>query len=191
MNRKSWRWPSAGLLIFLVAGAGAPTPARPQELPDEARVTATTWLLKDCAAGEQDQLSAILRKYREQLEPFFMNALNAGPEPQLLAALEETVSNRFERRQEALKNGRGLGISDSDLQAARKVTREEYLAGQKEDFVVSYKSHAVAGLGVVGAAKARAALSELSADGTSPLQGSAQQALRQLQTKTGPVVPAR
>ena len=168
--------------VLLMTGIAKPAVALQRGPVPEALKAAQTWLLKDCDVGEQDQLSVILRKYKDQLEPFFTNALNAGPDAQLLAKVEQAASARFDLRQEALKTGRGLGVSAEGLAAARKMTRQEYIAGEKENFVTSYKSGAVAALGVVGGDNARAVLSALAADVNSPLQGTARQALLQLQT---------
>jgi hypothetical protein len=154
---------------------------RGQPVP-EAIKAAQTWLLKDCDVGEQDQLSVILRKYKDQLEPVFINAIKAGPDAQLLAKVEHAASARFDLRQEALKTGRGLGVSADALAAARAMTRQEYIASEKEDFVTGYKSGAIAALGVVGGDNARAVLSALAADVNSPLQESAEEALSQLKT---------
>jgi len=159
--------------------------ASAQVLPPEAQLAGDTWLLKACDIGEQGQLSAVLRKFKPQFEIFFLNALNNGPSPQLLMENEAAASRRFDLRQEALKTGKGLGLSEADLQAARMTTREQYLAHEREDFVVSYKSRAVGGLGVVAGEKGKTALQALAADQNSPLQGSAQQALLKLQTTSG------
>jgi hypothetical protein len=156
--------------------------ASAQVLPPDAQMAGNKWLVKACDVGEKDQLSDVLRKFKPQFEVFFLDALNNGPPPQLLSENEAAASKRFDQRLEALKTGKGLGLSQAELQAARAMTLEQYLAHEKEDFVTSYKSRAVGGLGVVDGEKGKAALNALAADQKSPLQGSAQQALLQLQT---------
>jgi hypothetical protein len=157
------------------------TPAFAQ-LPPDAQPAGNTWLLKACDLHEQDQLSPVLRKFKSEFEEFFLNALENGPPPQLLADVETTASKTFDLRQQALKTGKGLGLSEADLQAARAITREQYLARARNDFVTSYKSRAVGGLGVVAGERGKAVLRAIASGQASPLQGSAQQALLQLQT---------
>lgn len=152
------------------------------QLPREAQLAGDTWLSKACDVGEKDQLSDVLRKFKPQFELFFLNALNNGPAPQLLKEIESAASMIYDLRREALKTGRGLGLSETDLQAAQRITREQYAAHEKENFVISYKSRAVAGLGVVAGQKGKEVLRALAADRNSPLQISARQALLQLQT---------
>ncbi len=152
------------------------------QLPPDAQAAADTWLLKSCSQGEQDQLTDVLRKYKTQFETFFLNALQSGPPSALVSQVEAAASKAFDLRRQALKTGNGLGLSPAQLDAARKVTREQYVAGERDNFIISYKSRAVGGLGIVAGERGRAALRALAADGASPLQGSAQQALLQLQS---------
>jgi len=179
------------LAICLLAVCAGLNGALAQILPPEAQAAGATWLLKACDVAEQDQLSAVLRKFKQQFEQFFLSALNDGPPAQLLAEQAAEASRRFDLRQEALKTGKGLGLSDAELKAARMVTREQYLAREKDDFVISYKSRAVGGLGVVAGDKGKAVLVALATDRNSPLQGSAQQALLQLQAGTGNAQPKK
>lgn len=170
------------LLVVAMLGAGLYVTRAFAQLPPEAQSAGDTWLMKACDLGETDQLSPILRKFKPQFELFFLNALDSGPAPQLLKQNETAASKIFDLRQAALKTGKGLGLSEADLQAMRMITREQYLAHEKENFVISYKSRAVGGLGVVAGEKGKAVLRALAADQNSPLQSSAQQALLELQT---------
>ena len=173
------------LVAFALGASSCRAPRAPQPLPEEARTAGTTWLVISCGLGERNQLEAILVRYKAELEPFFLEALDKGPDPKLAAGVQQAASTRFELRQEALKTGKGLGLSDADLQAAREVTREQYLAQEHEDFILRYRSQAVAALGIVDGAKGRAALEALARDQNSPLNGSAQEALRHLQEPGG------
>jgi hypothetical protein len=170
------------LLAVTILVAGFCLPRAFAQLPAVAQSAGDTWLMKACDLGETDQLSPVLRKFKSQFELFFLNALDNGPAPQILKQVEAAASKTFDLRQAALKAGKGLGLSEADLQAARIITREQYLAHEKTNFVVSYKSRAVGGMGVVAGEKGKAVLRTLAADRNSPLQGSAQQALLQLQT---------
>ena len=155
------------------------------QLPPEAQAAGDAWLQKDCSVGEQDRLSPVLRKFKEQFEPFFLDALNNGPPPQLLNQIEATASKIFDLRKAVLQTGKGVGLSGADLEAIRRVTREQYIAQERGNFVISYKSRAVAGLGIAAGDRGKAALRALAADSLSPLQGLAREALSQLQTAPG------
>ena len=155
------------------------------QLPPEAQLAGETWLLKDCSVGEQDQLGPVLRKFKAQFELFFLNAANNGPAPQRLMEVEAAASKRFQLIQDTLKSGKRGGLSEADLQRVRAITLAQYVALERENFVLSYKSRAVGGLGVVAAERGRAVLRALASDPNSRLQGSAQQALLQLQASSG------
>jgi hypothetical protein len=169
-------WLTMALFFFNVIQDTAPA----QVLPPEARLAGNVWLLKACDVAEQDRLSAILRNFKTQFEAFFMDALDKGPDAQQLNEAEAAASKVFELRQEKLRTGKGLGLNQAQIQAARMVSREQYLARAKDDFVISYKARAVGGLGVVAGDKGVAVLRALAADSNSPLQISAEQALLQL-----------
>src|SRR5205807_7359306 len=134
------------------------------QAPDEAQKAADTWLVKNCDEGEQHELEAILAKYKTQLEPVFLQALDQGPDAKKIAAAQTDAARQFQKRQEALKTAKGLGLSDADLKAARAVTSEQYLAQQKDDFILRYRSQAVAALGVVDGALGKAKLRLLAQD---------------------------
>jgi hypothetical protein len=179
-KQRTRRFPALAIL-----GAGICLVKVFAQLPPDAQSAGDTWLRKDCSVGEQDQLSPTLRKFQTQFEAFFLDAFNNGPPAQLVREVETTASKTFELRQGALKTGKGLGLSEADLQALRMVTREQYIAGEKEKYSISYKSRAVAGLGIVAGDRGKAALRALAADPLSPLQGIAQDALSQLQPAPG------
>ena len=119
------------LLVVGVLGAGFYVMRAFAQLPPEAQSTGDTWLMKACDVGETDQLSPVLKKFPTQFEQFFLNALNNGPAPQLLTQIEAAASKIFDLRREALKTGKGLGLSETDLQAARRITREQYIAHER------------------------------------------------------------
>jgi hypothetical protein len=177
ISKIAWFWVTAVLLAAGITG---------QNLPDEARNAATTWLLRDCDVDASTDLEAVLRKYNTQLEPLFLTALRDGPDARLLQALEVGAARRFLVRQEALKTGAGLGLSDKELAEARSLTREQYIEQQKQDFVLRYKSQAISGLGIVSGTNGKSALQAIANDAAAPLYGSAKIALRQIQNGQRP-----
>lgn len=173
------------LWVMVVVEAGLGLAQAYAQLPPAALLTGNTWLQKNCSVGEQDQLSEILRKFKPQFEEFFLNALNNGPPASLIAPVEAAAAKTFDARQAALKSGKGLGLSEAELQALRKVTKEEYVARERENFALDYRSRAVAGLGVVSGDRGRAVLKALAADPSSPLQGMAQEILQPVRAAPG------
>jgi hypothetical protein len=151
------------------------------QLPPEAFAAGETWLRKDCAVREQDQITPILLRYKAQFEQFFLNALSSGPPHELIGHVEAAASRVFDLRQEILKTGKGLGLSTDNLQYVRNITREQYIAGERSSFISHYRYEAVTGLSIVAGPRGKAALGDLAADPRSPLQRVAQEALGRIQ----------
>lgn len=170
--------------VILLGAALCLTRASAQ-LPPEAQPAGDAWLQKDCSVGEQDRLTPVLQAFKTQFETFFLDALNNGPPAPLLAQVEATASRIFDLRQAMLNSGKSLGLTDADLNALKMMTREQYVAREKQSFVNSYKSRAVAGLGVVAGERGKAALRMIAGDPHSPRQGLAREALTQLQAAPG------
>ena len=181
--KESARFNFGCVMLIFVAASFSAVPAFSQDLPAGARIAATAWLFKDCRVGETYRLSDTLVKYKTQLEPFFLAALSNGPDSKSIADVESGASKRFEALQELLKTGSGTGLSQMDLQEARKITRDQYLTREKGNFVDSYKSRAVAALGVVAGEKGQAALRAILQDSNSPYYETAQEALKRLQSR--------
>jgi hypothetical protein len=150
------------------------------QLPDEAKKAADTWLVKNCDEGDKQSLEPVLEKYKTQLEPYFIQALQKGPDTQQIAAEQAAAAQQFQRLQETLKRGKAAGLRDADMQAGLAVTSQQYLARQKDEFILRYRSQAAAGLGIVDGESGKAALRALVQDAASPLQSSAQAALDRL-----------
>ena len=166
----------AALLLLLATSAFG------QALSENARAQATHWLLDNC--GLQSSLRNDLRSAASPaLEAFFLDAARNGPDSSQVAEIEKAAAQRYELRQQALKRPEGLGLSAQDIEEARKVTREDFVAQEKKDFDLRFRSQAVAGLGLTGGAKAKTELQQISKDEKSPLRTSAQQALVELQQR--------
>jgi hypothetical protein len=156
-----------------------PGSAQTQQISERARAVAVEWLNSNCEVGEGNRLRAQLQQFKAELEPFFLQALQQGPDEKQLSDLQRASEARYQQRQEVLKSAR-LPLKDEDRKAAQAITREQYIAQEKEDFVLRYKSQATAGLGIVGGPKAKAVLQPLSKDEKSPLRVSAQEALKNI-----------
>lgn len=173
-----WVMLGAAAVILLAFALATSTVA--QGPSEQVRSLALRWLLLNDDVGEEGVLEGELRNMGTQLEPVFLEALDKGPDSALLSELEQAAARRFEQNQELLKTGEGLGLSPEDLEAARSVTREQFIAQEKEDFILRYKSQAIAGLGITGTDKVGEVLQEIARDETSPLKSSAELALQKL-----------
>ena len=129
---------------------------------------------------------AALDRHQAELERFFLYALQQGPDRELMEEFAQAAEQDFQSRQAVLRTGGGLGLSATDLQKARQVTRTQYAGRQRDRFVLRYKSRALAGLGVVGGERSRATLEAVARDSKSPLQNTAREALQRLGGKRAP-----
>jgi len=168
------------LAVVLILVFGLPGFAQLPQLSDRARVVANEWLLSNCDTGEGSRLISQLTQFKAELEPYFLAVVQQGPDEKQLADQQKASEARFQQRQNLLSSDRRMGLTDDQRKAAQAVTREQYIAQEREDFVLRYKSQAVAGLGIVGGPKSKASLDQLSKDDKSPLKTSAQEALKQM-----------
>ncbi len=166
----------AAALTFFFTSSVTPQPG-----PDESRATVNAWLLGNCDVAEEGKLEKELRAFRTQLEPVFLQAFEQGPDSALVKEVEQAAAKRFDRRRELFNSGSTAGLSKEDLEAARSLGRDQFISLAKDDFVISYKSRALLGLGVVDGPKALEVLQKTARDEKSPLKGSAEQALIKLQ----------
>ena len=169
-----------GAALVVIIASGLPVFAQLPQLTGRARDVANEWLLSNCQVGEGNRLVSQLTNFKAELEPYFLAVIQQGPPASHLTDQQKASEARFVQRQESLKSGRKLGLSDEQRKAAQSVSREQYIADEKEDFIRRYQSQAVAGLSVVGGPKSKTVLDRLGKDAKSPLQVSAQEALKRM-----------
>jgi len=154
-----------------------------QQAVEPVHVLVATWLIKNCEVGEEKRLEIELKKGAEVARPLLLEAAAKGPDSKVLADFDRASGLRYQQRQTLLGKGEGLGLSKEDLEAARKITREGFVAREREDFDLRYRSQALLGLGIVGGDEAKSLLQRTARDKQSPLQSSAAEALRRMQEK--------
>ena len=137
-----------------------------------------TWLLKSCDAGEEEQIKNEIVNQGISLEPTFLEAYNSGPDQELINEVEASAAKSYDRREAMLEQGDTFGLPEKDLEALKSISREDYIAMEKEAFVMRYKSQALSGLGLVGEQQSYELLKGISEDPDSPMQTTAQQALK-------------
>lgn len=167
----------AAALIVSFTSSVSPQPAN-----EQSQAAAKAWLLDSCDADEIDKVEQQLRAMGPQLEPVFVQAFQNGPDSALVSEVEQAAAKRFDRRQEVINSGVNTGLTKEDLDAARNVSREQFVAQAKDDFINRYKSQGLLGLGIVDGPKALEILQQVARDEKSPLKSTAEQALIKLRT---------
>jgi len=156
------------LCSFLISG----------QLTDEAKKAAATWLATDCSQDDEQRLEAALLKYKAQIEPIFVEALRNGPGGNQVDAFRRAAVQRFDSIQQLIKSNNSR-VTEGDRKVWEAMSRDEYINRQVDDYRLRYRSRAAAGLGVVDGEAGRTELRKVAQD-ASPLQSSAQAALRRL-----------
>lgn len=156
------------------------SPVIPQPANEQSQAAAKEWLLDSCDVEEIGAVEQQLRANGPQLEAVFIQAFQNGPDNALVSEVEQAAAKRFDRRQELINSGVNTGLSKEDLETARSVTREQFVARAKDDFINRYKSRALLGLGIVDGPKALEILQQAARDEKSPLKSTAEQALIKL-----------
>jgi hypothetical protein len=168
------------VLAFALMLAASTPQAQPRfGLSPEAYAVFNRWMLASCIGGDESTLADALRRYPQPLTKAFQQAIKAGPSPEELREVRAGAEARFESRAKfPLSEFRISGVSDEDLARFNRVSRQEYVDDQVRRFQAGYRSNAVAGLGVIGGAAARAVLSRIAADRRDPLAPAAREALK-------------
>jgi hypothetical protein len=171
------RWLLAALLMLMSAGVGAQTRFG---LSPEAYAVFNRWMLASCIGGEEVALQEDLRRYPQALARAFGQAIAAGPSAQELRAARAAAEARYNSRAKfPLDQFRIEGVDREDLARFGRVSRRQYVDDQLRRFITGYRSNAVAGLAIVGGARARALLARIAGNSRDPLAPAAREALRQ------------
>ena len=173
------------LATIVLALAAATAQAQPRfGLSPEAYAVFNRWMLASCIGGDERALSDALRRYPQPLTRAFQQAIRQGPSREELAEVRAGAEARYESRAKfPLSEFRIAGVSDEDLARFNRVSRQEYVDDQVRRFQTGYRSNAVAGLGVIGGAAARAVLSRIASDRRDPLAPAAREALKASRVK--------
>jgi hypothetical protein len=174
---------AAKLIRWLAAAAfalGAMSAlAQPPGLTPEVAAVFNRWMLASCIGGDERELANALRRYPQPLTKAFTQAIRTGPTPRELAEVRAGAETRYDSRAKfPLSEFRISGVSEEDLRHFNSVSRDDYVNDQVRRFQAGYRSNAVAGLGVIGGAQARATLSRIAADRRDPLAPAAREALK-------------
>ena len=175
MAGKLTRWLATAALALGAASAQA----QPAGLTPEVAAVFNRWMLASCIGGDERALADALRRYPVALTKAFTLAIRTGPTAAELADVRAGAEARYESRAKfPLSEFRISGVSEEDLRRFNGVSREDYVNDQVRRFQAGYRSNAIAGLGVIGGAQARATLSRIAADRRDPLAPAAREALK-------------
>jgi hypothetical protein len=103
------------------------------------------------------------------VEPAFIDAAETGPPQKLVDEATAKAKLEYRRYRELVDSGKGLGLDPDSRAKARQVTETNYVQKSVSDYVLSYRSSAVAGLGLTAGPAAINTLQKLAADAESPL----------------------
>jgi hypothetical protein len=149
-------------------------------LPPEAAAVFDRWMHTSCVGDEARELAEQLRQFKEPLAAAFRRAIAEGPPLAELRAARAAADARYALRVKfPIQDFRIEGVSEKDLAAFGRVTRQAYVDDQVRRFVTGYRANAVAGLGIVGGQGSREVLARIAANRSDPLAAAAREALRQ------------
>jgi hypothetical protein len=174
--RRVARW-TAAIAIATVWTTAAAQP-RPAPAP-EVEAIFNRWMATTCTGDEERKLVLELRRHAAPLAAAFRRAIVAGPPPAQLRAARAAAEVRFAARGKfPYQDYRIEGVSDKDLAAFQRVSREAFVDDQVRRFATGYRSNAVAGLAVVGGPAAREVLKGIAGNADDPLALAAREALK-------------
>jgi len=174
--RQAVQW-TAAVAIALACSTASAQPR--SGLSPEADAIFNRWVATTCTGDEERKLIEEMRRYAAPLAAAFRRAIVAGPPPEQLRAARVAAEVRFAAREKfSYQDYRIEGVSDKDLAAFRRVSRESYVDDQVRRFATGYRSNAVAGLAIVGGPGARDVLKRIASNADDPLALAAREALR-------------
>jgi hypothetical protein len=168
---------TAAVAIALMAMAAVAQPR--SGLSPEVEAIFNRWVATTCVGDEERKLVEELRRHSAPLAIAFRKAIVAGPPPEQLRAARAAAEARFAAGEKfPIQDFRIEGVSEKELAAFRRVSRQAYVDDQVRRFATGYRSNAIAGLGIVGGPGARDVLKRIASNADDPLALAAREALR-------------
>lgn len=168
-------WAIAGALAMACTVAVA----QPAGLSPEAAAAFNRWMQASCVGEEAIKLADELRRYGAPMAAAFRKAIQTGPPAGEVRAARAAAEARFALREKFPMQDFAIeGVSEKDLAAFSRVSRQAYVDDQVRRFTTGYRANAVAGLGIVGGPGARETLMRLQKNKRDPLSVAASEALR-------------
>lgn len=134
------------------------------------------WMMLNCGTADKIDWKLEIGQYAEQIEPLFLEAFKNGPDSKRLAESSKASQLRFQMTQEYMSSENNI-LSDEDIERYKNLKAEEYVELENKDFIFSYKSNALSGLGLIKSKSAIDFLKRIVDNSESPFQAIAALAL--------------
>jgi hypothetical protein len=113
------------------------------------------WMSRNCAVGEGGVLERELQRNASRLEPRLEQAFLEGPPPALRAQQLQIAQRERDEVVAAIDAGKTHGLNQDEISRLRTSSARRASDPDLDDYVEGYRSAALAGLGVIGTARAR------------------------------------
>lgn len=166
----------------LTAGSCLRPPVRPvfPQPPASPQPVLELWLQKSCKVGEDNGLEKAMRRFGPQLTPPLIAAFQAGPAEKDENIVANQAKTQLLEMQRRIGAGDSLGLRKEDAGRIRRLDPDQHSRQALEEFQLSYRSSALAGLGAVRTPEAVAYLQKEAADPQSRFRDLARSILRQI-----------
>jgi hypothetical protein len=138
------------------------------------------WLLDNCDLGEEGLPEKTLLRFGAEAEDFLIEALEKGPDKRLISDLEESLKSKWNTRSAILSSVEGAALDKESLELVRKVTRDEYVALERDSFILRFRDRAIQGLALIGTDNSKNVLERFVLDKEFPLKKSVKDALKKI-----------
>jgi hypothetical protein len=139
------------------------------------------WMASSCIEGEERALVTAMRGHAPELATMFARAIASGPPREDVERARAAAAERYDERAKFPLDAYPIeGVSRDALASFRRVPQQQYVDDQVRRYVLGYRANAVAGLGVVGGAQARALLTRIARSRADPLAAAAREALKNM-----------
>jgi hypothetical protein len=170
------RWLAAVAIVCMWTSAVA----QPRSgMSPEVEAVFNRWVLATCVGDEERKLIEDMLRHSAPLAVAFRKAIVDGPPPAQMRAARVAADARYSARAGfPYQDFRIEGVSEKELAAFRRVSRQAYVDDQVRRFATGYRANAVAGLGIVGGAAARDVLTRIAKNSDDPLALAAREAIK-------------
>lgn len=139
---------------------------------------ALRWLTRDCTVGDRPRVERELRHEGARAEGTLIRAFEQGPSGELLDEAAVEAGSEYDEMAQALSAGLTYGLSGTEIDSIRAISRVEHVQSAREQFDRNYRAAALAGLGVLALPRGMTLLQRVAADPRSPDQTIARLALQ-------------
>ena len=145
--------------------------------PETVQTVFSDWMNKNCGTTEGfKKIITSMLQYADALEPMFIRTFDAGPDGNLIRSFDEGSTKRYNQMQAYVKSPDNI-LPPAETQVYKNQSLETYMKFERDNYILSYKVNALAGLGILKKEKGIDLLKKLSNDDASVYQPYAKLAL--------------